>query len=309
MEAVPTLLSAASSARYRDGRYGFFRFPRLPPGLPPVAVDFGGFVAARRGGFDYVALQYVQWLRQLDVAWAATFNFPCERELGLNASEQQAATARYAEWFLEHWPEERFPWVITVQDYTVGDYVRHAEELAPLIFKLRHWTYNRASYDLDEPAVLNRWQEQFRVGIGSLCRRNSVRHIGLIVDAVASVLEGIPLHLWGVKVAFLSQQVSLHPQVVSVGSAAGNGRFGRGLERYRASGLSQREYLHRVQLPRYRRDVAAALAAPKHLPLLPTRRLAVGRDLTRNHQRLSDRPSHPILDCPKPRRRRRMPCA
>jgi hypothetical protein len=137
--------------------------------------------------------------------------------------------------------------VITIQGCTVADYVRHAEELAPLIFKLRHWTYNRASYDLDEadPAVLNRrqqqfrvgigslcqqqqhaeqlaplifklrnwiynrasyeldevgdpvldrWQEQSRVGIGGLCRRNSVRHIGPIVDAVASVLEGVPLH-------------------------------------------------------------------------------------------------------------------
>jgi hypothetical protein len=42
MEAVPTLLSAASFARYR---HGFFRVPHLPPGLPPVAVDCGGFVA------------------------------------------------------------------------------------------------------------------------------------------------------------------------------------------------------------------------------------------------------------------------
>jgi hypothetical protein len=270
MEAAPTLLSAASFARYRHGRYGLLRVPRLPPGLPPVAVDCGGFVAARRGGFDYAAVQYVQWLRQLDVAWAATFDFPCEPELGLEVAEQQAATTHYAYWFLEHWPEERHPWVVTIQGYLVDEYVRHAEQLAPLIFKLRNWVYNRASYELDEvdDRVLDRWHEQFRVGIGSLCRRNSVRHINPIVDAVASVLEGVPLHLWGVKRSFLSQRTSLHPQVISVDSAAGNGRFGAGIERYRASGLSQRQYLHQVQLPSYRRGVAAALAAPKQLPLL-----------------------------------------
>jgi hypothetical protein len=73
--------------------------------------------------------------------------------------------------------------------------------------------------------------------------------------------------LWDVKQGFLSQRMSLHPQVVSVDSAAGNGRFGQGLERYPEAGLSQREYLHRVQLPHYRRDVVAALAAPTQLPL------------------------------------------
>ncbi len=56
MEAVPTPLSAASLARYRHGRRGFFRVSRLRAGMPPVAVDCGVFVAPRRGGFDYVAL-------------------------------------------------------------------------------------------------------------------------------------------------------------------------------------------------------------------------------------------------------------
>jgi hypothetical protein len=112
MQAVPTLLSAASFARYRHSPYAWFRVPRLPAGFPPVAVDCGGFVAARRSGFDYPAVHYVQWLRQFDVAWAATFDFPCEPDLGLNVQQQQAATTCYAEWFLEHWPKERFPWVL-----------------------------------------------------------------------------------------------------------------------------------------------------------------------------------------------------
>jgi hypothetical protein len=138
-----------------------------------------------------------------------------------------------------------------------------------LVFKLRNWTYNRYSYGLDEvnESVLNRWHDEFRVGIGSLCRRNRVSHIAPVVDAVAAVLPGIPLHLWGVKVGFLKQSVSPHPQIVSVDSAAGNGRFARGLERYRQSGLSQRAYLHQVQLPAYRGKVLAALASPKQLRL------------------------------------------
>jgi hypothetical protein len=274
MEAVPTLVSAASFARYRHGRHGFFRVPRFPDGFGSVAVDCGGFVAARRGGFDYLAAQYVQWLRQFDVAWAATFDFPCEPELGLDVRTQQDATTRYAHGFLEHWPEERYPWVVTIQGYEVDDYVRHAVELAPLIFKLKDWTYNRYSYESGEaePAVIDRWHKQFRVGIGSFCRRNRVAHVGPIVEAVAGVLEDVPLHLWGLKVTYLKRRASLHPQVVSLDSAAGNGRFGRGLERYRQSELSQREYLHRIQLPRYRRAVHEALAAPKQLSLLAQRR-------------------------------------
>ncbi len=31
-----------------------------------------------------------------------------------------------------------------------GDYVRHAEALAPVIFKLRTWTCSRVGYELDE---------------------------------------------------------------------------------------------------------------------------------------------------------------
>jgi hypothetical protein len=234
-----------------------------------VAVDCGGFAAARRGGFDYLALQYVQWLRQLDVAWAATFDFPCEPELGVDVRAQQAATTEYAHMFLEQWPEELFPRVVTVEGYTVDDYVRHAEQLAPLIFKLRNWTYNCHSYGRGEvnESVLSRWHDEFRVGIGSLCRRNRVSHIAPIVDPVATVLPDIPLHLWGVKVGFLKLTASLHPQIVSVDRAAGNGRFARGLERYQQSGMSQRAYLHRVQLPAYRGKVLAALAAPKQLRL------------------------------------------
>jgi hypothetical protein len=269
MQVVPTLLSAASFARYRHGPYAWFRVPRLPTGFPPVAVDCGGLVAARGGGFDYLALQYVQWLRHFDVAWAATFDFPCEPELGIDVPAQQAATTECAHVFLEQWLEERFPWVVSVQGYTVDDYVRHAEQLAPLVSKLRNWTYNRHSYGLGEvdESVLDRWHEQFRVGIGSLCRRNRVSHIAPIVDAVAAVLPGVPLHLWGVKVGFLKQPVTLHPQIVSVDSAAGNGRFARGLERYRQSGLSQRAYLHQVQLPAYRGKVLEAMALPKQLRL------------------------------------------
>jgi SAM-dependent methyltransferase len=110
------LLSAASFARYRHGPFGFFRVPRLPAGFRPVAVDCGGFVAARRGGFDYAASQYVQWLRQLDVAWAAIFDSPCKPELGLDVAAQQAATTYHAHWFVQHWPVAWHDPVVTADD-------------------------------------------------------------------------------------------------------------------------------------------------------------------------------------------------
>jgi hypothetical protein len=47
---------------------------------------------------------------------------------------------------------------------------------------------------------------------------------------------------------------------VSSDSAAWNGRFGKGIEAYRQSSLTQREYAYKVALPAYLAKVEAALA-------------------------------------------------
>jgi hypothetical protein len=74
-----------------------------------------------------------------------------------------------------------------------------------------------------------------------------------------------------VKVSTLQSAVELPANVVSVDSAAWNGRFGRDIERARLEQnrmrLSQREHGVRVALPRYIRRVEDALLAPKQLSL------------------------------------------
>ena len=99
----------------------------------------------------------------------------------------------------------------------------------------------------------------------------SPRLIREIAGVVAEVLPGIPLHLWGVKVSTLKNTVALPAQVVSVDSAAWNGRFGRDIGRARAEQerlqLSQRDHAVRVALPRYIKRVEQALAAPKQLAM------------------------------------------
>jgi hypothetical protein len=77
---------------------------------------------------------------------------------------------------------------------------------------------------------------------------------------VSEILPGYPLPLWGVKLTLLQHSTPLPASVVSIDIAAWNGQFGTGIERYRQSGLSQREYAYRVALPAYLATVMAALA-------------------------------------------------
>src|SRR5579864_3274516 len=48
---------------------------------------------------------------------------------------------------------------------------------------------------------------------------------------VGAILPGFPLHLWGVKLTLLQHSKSLPASVVSIDSAAWNGRFGTGIDR------------------------------------------------------------------------------
>jgi hypothetical protein len=113
----------------------------------------------------------------------------------------------------------------------------------------------------------------FRVGIGTLCRRASVAMIQQVTRNVARELPGVPLHLWGVKLTALKARVALPEAVVSVDSAAWNGlthsRDRREYETWRDARMgTQREFSYRVALPRYLAKVEAALSGPKQLTLL-----------------------------------------
>src|SRR5207247_9591249 len=107
-----------------------------------------------------------------------------------------------------------------------------------------------------------RRRQSFRVGIGSICRRAQVPEIRRIVMDIAAALPGIPLHLFGAKLEVMKGWGNRPRTVISCDSAAWNGRFGAGIERFDAErmrrGLSQRQFALGVMLPRYASRVEAA---------------------------------------------------
>ena len=277
MPPVAVLLSAATFARFRHGEFGLFRRPTVPAHIREVAADSGGFVAARRfGDYDFLAIQYVEWLYSFGPRWAATMDYPVEPELAADeraVRERQERTTELATFLWDQFPDAPWAWVPTVQGWSVDDYARHAEDLAPLVMEMRH-EYNPWSWDRDDTEAVARAARQFhafRVGVGTLCRRADPYLIREIVQSVAEALPGVPLHLWGVKVSTLRSVLALPAEVISIDSAAWNGRFGRQLEQGRIEqhrfGLSQREHAARVALPRYIGRVRDALLAPKQLAL------------------------------------------
>lgn len=257
----------------------------IPPviGLPPraarrVAADCGGFVATFKwGGFPFVAPQYVAWCETIGepLAWAAMIDLCCEEELtemrpgGLSLHERQQETTRLASLFWEQYMSVPWAWVPTLQGWCIADYVRHAESMAPLIRAMQDHYAERPGIEADDevdygyPEYQDRIARNltdFRVGIGTLCRRASPQLIRQIVEAVSEVLPGVSFHLWGVKLTGLSGN-DLPRSVVSVDSAAWNQRFGSNIETHKAEQLqiyrdtgrlmTQREYGYRVTLPRY----------------------------------------------------------
>lgn len=225
------------------------------------------------GDYRYLPAQYVRWLESWDTppVWAAMMDYCCEEEItGDNdgvIKERQVYTTEYARYFIQQYGYVPWAWVPTVQGWDVASYARHARQLQPLVRQLQSFYTDRPGllYDAyegeDEPegmaqALAN--ATDFRVGIGTLCRRASVSDIAAIVAAVAEELPGVPLHLWGVKLGALGR--ALPSQVASVDSAAWNQRFGTYLERQKTSGMTQREFSYKVSLPDYLSKVNRALA-------------------------------------------------
>jgi hypothetical protein len=231
--------------------------PKLPAHVQQRAADCGGFVATFRwGDYRYTPDQYVAWLDAWRPQWAATMDYCCEPELaegGNLVRDRQERTTAMAELFWHEFRDAPWAWTPTVQGWEVEDYRRHARELRPLVENMRRV-----------------YGDEFRVGVGTLCRRASVLMIHQVVRAVAEELPGVGLHLWGVKLGALQSRMGLPDQVVSVDSAAWN--YDSGSRKHKSKrhelGLSQRVYCWREMLPRYRAKVEAALAAPKQRMLL-----------------------------------------
>jgi hypothetical protein len=274
MPNVPYLLPASSWAGKRmrltkRELVDYIPVPKLPAHITEVAADCGGFVATRKWGkYRYTTTQYVTWLRGLgtSLTWAAMQDYCCENEITSgkpgSVRQRQIMTTFRAWQIWQHYQQEAWAWVPTVQGWNTEDYVRHAKELSPLIQHMQ-------GYYGDDP----RW----RVGIGTLCNRASASQIREIVHAVCGVLGPVPLHLWGVKLDAIRPQrtkkgkkgvvVGLPLNVVSTDSAAWNGLFAQHHATQRESGLTQRQYTYGVALPAYQDKLAQAADTERQLEL------------------------------------------
>jgi hypothetical protein len=260
---VAYLLPATSF--YRKG----FKTPRLPEGAE-VAVDCGGFVATKVWGeYRFDLHEYVAWCERVPgLRWAAMMDQCCEQEItGANdgvVRQRQVWTYAMAERFVEEYGDVPWAWVPTLQGWTVEDYLRAADDLEPLIRTLQSFYAERPGglychTDEPDPELVERYERNmldFRVGIGTLCARKDISQVVDIVEALVERFPGVSFHLWGVKLQALRDWPGGLPgAVVSVDSAAWNGRFGSDItslndERARRS-MTQREFGYRVQLPRY----------------------------------------------------------
>ncbi len=142
-------------------------------------------------------------------------------------------------------------WVPTVQGLYPEDYRRHAHELKPLITEMQ-------AHYADNPA--------WRVGVGTLCRRDDVVMVQAVLDAVREVLPTANLHLWGIKLDAL-RSINLE-QVASTDSAVWHGSmYARNeiAESARQAGMSMRRYKILHNLPEYTRRVHEAVAESRRV--------------------------------------------
>lgn len=247
--ADAALLLPASAFR-RDWKK--FRIPHIPPQVATLAADCGGFVATFKWGcYRYGAAEYVDWLNSWArwPQWAATMDYCCEDEITSGKSgivrERQSKTTEMAYHFWNTYRDCGWQWTPTIQGWDASDYEQHAAELAPLIAEMK------AHYGND-----------FRVGIGTLCRRASVEQIREVVRAVADVLPDTNFHLWGIKLGAI--QAGLPISVISVDSAAWHGLFGRTMRDWKPTGMKKNEYAWRVGYANY----VGKVYQPHQIPLL-----------------------------------------
>jgi hypothetical protein len=118
--------------------------------------------------------------------------------------------------------------------------------------------------DDDEESVY--FENAFRVGVGSLCRRSPAFILEVINHIHPIIGIDVPLHLWGIKLGTLKAGIEL-PGVISCDSGAWNGLFGKEHEKRHASGLTVVEYSWQVKHPIYMQKVAKAQHRPQQLGL------------------------------------------
>lgn len=230
--------------------------PHVPANMTAIAADWGGYRIVKdwQGIPPFTPEQYIEWLETFEPQWAATWDYPCGDEFAQQDSKvvekRQDKSTLMAWYFWTHYQDRAWTWTPTVQGVTVEDYQRHAQDLYPLIRKMAAFYRERDGE-----------HTMFRVGIGSLVRRNAPA-TKAIFDAVAAILpEDVMFHGWGIKKSVLNSSFTFK-RLRSSDSAAYNNRFGTDLEQYKGLKKPQRQTVFEDVLPAYQEAIYAATAQP-----------------------------------------------
>lgn len=228
--------------------------PPIPETVVDRAADWGGYRVMNdwNGKAPYTIEHYMQWLHGVHPRWAATWDYPCGGKKSLSSDEvraQQDETTLMAWTFWHRYRDVPWCWVPTIQGRTVEDYQRHAEDLSPLIRRMKVHYHARTD-------------TAFRVGIGSLVGRKP-KAIKAIVDGVAAHLpSALGYHAWGVKLSVLASPFGFE-SIMSCDSGAFNGRFGEGLEEFKRREEPQRQIVFEEKLPAYQASITRTVSQEK----------------------------------------------
>lgn len=191
MSEVPLFISN----RALQGRNGKAR-KTMPRAVCDWALDSGGFTELKQyGGWRTTPEQYVAQVRRYvqeigRLQFASQQDWMCEESqlarTGYTVREHQALTVMNYLTLRELAPE--LPWMPVLQGWSVGEYLDHAE------------LFERCGVELAKCA---------RVGVGSICRRNTwpVRTTHLL--RILSEDHGLKLHAFGAKSTILAAAADL----------------------------------------------------------------------------------------------------
>lgn len=179
---VPLCVSAHTLSTYVPGGRG------MPIAGVPFAVDSGAYTEIRDHGtwrWDEDTYGGMVYRIMSDCGYptfVAPLDFPCEPDV---VARSGASVLEHQEWTLESYlyltrEFPAAPWLPVLQGWAPQDYERHDA------------MYRKAGVDL---------AAQQQVGLGSVCRRGSIRPIGVIAEMFAR--RGYRLHGFGLKTSAL----------------------------------------------------------------------------------------------------------
>lgn len=257
------------SSWYAASPDGYLLVPGLPEGMR-YSVDCGGFRYTHAGQYPFRFLDYLNWCQALWPAphWVAmpdwvgmtiqsyngwrpvtsqllmladVFSSKIGRLAPAQIHQMRTAFASYLVWDLYR---DAVPcWVPILQGgRDVGEYAWAAHFMKPLICEMQRY--------YGPPG-------EFRVGIGSIIRRTSQQIQG-IVAAVATILPGISLHCFGIKLRHYQLMRAAFPSSipeVSSDSSEWEGQRVRGSvpgrKAWQESGMRQLAFGYYKWLPIY----------------------------------------------------------